>query len=112
MAIRSNQHTRCHAAAAAAAAALISYAAGAIAELSKEYQAKGLAVVAISSNSNQTHPQDGPGKMAEDATANGACNAAYVTVHYMLHPARSGKPHPGAKERLVRGRNLKGDLAA
>ncbi|KAF6251437.1 alkyl hydroperoxide reductase/ thiol specific antioxidant/ Mal allergen [Scenedesmus sp. NREL 46B-D3] len=44
---------------------------GAIAALAKEYQAKGLAVVAISSNSSQTHPQDGPQQMAEDARANG-----------------------------------------
>lgn len=39
----------------------------AIVEVAKQYQAKGLAVVAISSNSVVTHPQDGPEKMAEDA---------------------------------------------
>jgi hypothetical protein len=49
----------------------LEHVAGAIAELVKEYQAKGLAVVAISSNSSQTHPQDGPDKMAEDAKAHG-----------------------------------------
>lgn len=43
----------------------------AIAELAKEYQSKGVKVVAISSNSLQTHPQDGPEKMAEDAIAHG-----------------------------------------
>ncbi|KAJ7547419.1 hypothetical protein O6H91_08G085200 [Diphasiastrum complanatum] len=35
--------------------------------LSKTYIQKGLGVVAISSNSVKTHPQDGPDKMAEDA---------------------------------------------
>eukprot|EP00884_Botryococcus_braunii_P017572 jgi/Botrbrau1/4499/Bobra.0220s0032.1 len=40
----------------------------AIAALAREYQAKGFGVVAISSNSIITHPQDGPEKMAEDAT--------------------------------------------
>jgi hypothetical protein len=39
----------------------------AIAALAKEYQARGAAVVAISSNSTQTHPQDGPDKMAQEA---------------------------------------------
>eukprot|EP00879_Flechtneria_rotunda_P014647 GHRR01015306.1.p1 GENE.GHRR01015306.1~~GHRR01015306.1.p1 ORF type:complete len:203 (+),score=70.72 GHRR01015306.1:111-719(+) len=43
----------------------------AIAEVAKEYQAKGLAVIAISSNSTKTHPQDGPDKMAEEAKLNG-----------------------------------------
>lgn len=36
-------------------------------ELAKEYMAKGVKVVAISSNSVQTHPKDGPEPMAEDA---------------------------------------------
>ncbi|GAB4817340.1 hypothetical protein N2152v2_004386 [Parachlorella kessleri] len=39
----------------------------AIVELAKEYQAKGVKVVAISSNSVETHPQDGPEEMAKDA---------------------------------------------
>ncbi|KAL4857673.1 hypothetical protein ACK3TF_002106 [Chlorella vulgaris] len=43
----------------------------AITELAKDYQAKGVKVVAISSNSVETHPQDGPEKMAEDAKAQG-----------------------------------------
>ncbi|KAA8538310.1 hypothetical protein F0562_027867 [Nyssa sinensis] len=38
-----------------------------IAKLSKFYMKKGLAVVAISSNSVATHPQDGPQFMAEEA---------------------------------------------
>ncbi|PSC70394.1 alkyl hydroperoxide reductase [Micractinium conductrix] len=43
----------------------------AITELAKEYQGKGVKVVAISSNSAETHPQDGPDKMAEDVQAQG-----------------------------------------
>ncbi|KAK2985460.1 hypothetical protein RJ640_030987 [Escallonia rubra] len=39
-----------------------------IVKLSNFYFKKGLAVVAISSNSVATHPQDGPDFMAEDAT--------------------------------------------
>ncbi|KAK9840863.1 hypothetical protein WJX84_005488, partial [Apatococcus fuscideae] len=42
-----------------------------ISSLAKDYQAKGAAVIAISSNSTQTHPQDGPDEMAKDATAQG-----------------------------------------
>lgn len=45
-----------------------------IAALAKEYQPKGLAVVAISSNSIATHPQDGPEAMAVDAKAQGGCS--------------------------------------
>lgn len=37
------------------------------ARFAEEYQAKGLAVVAISSNDVQTHPEDAPEKMAEEA---------------------------------------------
>jgi hypothetical protein len=40
-----------------------------IVKLSNNYMPKGLAVVAISSNSKETHPQDGPTFMAEDAKA-------------------------------------------
>ncbi|KAF8060293.1 hypothetical protein HT031_004828 [Scenedesmus sp. PABB004] len=43
----------------------------AIAALAKEYQARGVAVVAISSNSTATHPQDGPEAMAADAKEQG-----------------------------------------
>ncbi len=37
----------------------------------KEYQAKGLAVVAISANDISTHPADGPGKMTDTARQSG-----------------------------------------
>ncbi|KAH9551322.1 hypothetical protein CY35_09G008900 [Sphagnum magellanicum] len=40
-----------------------------IVKLANNYIPKGLAVVAISSNSTETHPQDGPTFMAEDAKA-------------------------------------------
>jgi len=43
----------------------------AIKELTDEYIRKGLSVVAISSNSVKTHPQDGPEKMAAFAKENG-----------------------------------------
>ena len=43
----------------------------AIVELAKEYQPLGVSFVAVSSNSVQTHPQDGPEQMAEDAKASG-----------------------------------------
>lgn len=36
-------------------------------QVASEYKAKGVATVAISSNSIQTHPQDGPEEMAKDA---------------------------------------------
>ena len=44
-----------------------------IVTLAKDYQPKGLAVVAISSNSVRTHPQDGPDQMAADAKQFGVC---------------------------------------
>eukprot|EP01025_Chloroclados_australasicus_P056456 TRINITY_DN6979_c0_g1_i1.p2 TRINITY_DN6979_c0_g1~~TRINITY_DN6979_c0_g1_i1.p2 ORF type:complete len:206 (+),score=23.79 TRINITY_DN6979_c0_g1_i1:47-619(+) len=37
-----------------------------ISQLCKEYSKKGVKIVAISSNSIQTHPEDGPDKMAEE----------------------------------------------
>ena len=43
----------------------------AIVDLAKEYQARNVAFVAISSNSVDTHPQDGPEMMAEDAKRHG-----------------------------------------
>ncbi len=43
----------------------------ALVKFAKEYQAKGLAVVGISSNDATTHPDDGPDKMAEAAKAYG-----------------------------------------
>ena len=39
----------------------------AIRELAAEYKAKGVAIVAISSNSVETHPQDGPEFIAKEA---------------------------------------------
>ena len=44
-----------------------------IVTLAKDYQRKGVAVVAISSNSVKTHPQDGPDQMAADAKQFGMC---------------------------------------
>jgi len=43
----------------------------AIVKVAAEYQAKGFKVVAISSNSVVTHPQDGPEKMAAEAKQHG-----------------------------------------
>lgn len=40
-------------------------------EFAREYQQKGLSVVAISSNDTSSHPQDGPQKMAEEAASAG-----------------------------------------
>jgi len=40
-------------------------------DLAKDYQEKGVAIVAISSNSIKTHPQDGPEQMAVDAREQG-----------------------------------------
>ena len=37
----------------------------------KEYQEQGLGIVAISSNDVETHPQDGPEQMKDEATAQG-----------------------------------------
>lgn len=42
-----------------------------LAQLGKDYQGKGIGIIAISSNSVHTHPQDGPDRMAEDAKHNG-----------------------------------------
>ena len=41
--------------------------------LANDYKDKGVQLVAISSNSVQTHPQDGPEAMAEDAKQFGEC---------------------------------------
>ena len=45
--------------------------ADALADFAREYQAKGLAIVGISSNDVETHPDDSPAKMAEEAKARG-----------------------------------------
>jgi peroxiredoxin len=42
-----------------------------LAKFAKEYQAKGLGVVGISSNDVKDYPQDGPGKMKDEAQAAG-----------------------------------------
>jgi hypothetical protein len=42
-----------------------------IAKLVAEYQPKGVGAAGICASSTQTHPQDGPDKMAEDATEHG-----------------------------------------
>ncbi|MFO7305593.1 MAG: thioredoxin family protein [Gammaproteobacteria bacterium] len=41
------------------------------ARFAREYQPRGLAVVAIASNDTETHPQDGPQGMAEEAESAG-----------------------------------------
>jgi len=41
----------------------------ALVKLAKEYQAKGVQFIAVSSNSIKTHPQDGPEEMAKHAKA-------------------------------------------
>jgi peroxiredoxin len=41
------------------------------AKFARDYQERGLAVVAIASNDTQTHPQDGPKGMAEEARSAG-----------------------------------------
>jgi peroxiredoxin len=42
-----------------------------LADVGREYQKRGVAVVAISSNDVQTHPDDGPEKMKQEAKAAG-----------------------------------------
>jgi peroxiredoxin len=42
-----------------------------IAKLSREYMARGVAVVGINSNDAQSHPEDGPQRMAEERAAQG-----------------------------------------
>jgi len=49
----------------------VKHVAGELARLGREYQAKGVGVVAISSNSVESHPADAPGKMIEEASARG-----------------------------------------
>lgn len=44
----------------------------ALVEVARDYESRGAKVVAISSNSVQTHPQDGPDLMAQDAKEFGA----------------------------------------
>jgi len=51
-----------------------------IASLAREYQARGVSVIAISSNSVETHPQDGPEMMAKDAGEQGALEGGVSVV--------------------------------
>jgi len=49
----------------------VKHVADGIAKLAVEYQKRGVAVVAISSNDVASHPDDSPAKMAEEAAARG-----------------------------------------
>lgn len=49
----------------------VMHVADALASFAEEYQAKGLAVVGISSNDVRTHPDDSPEKMAAEAESRG-----------------------------------------
>lgn len=73
-------------------------AAESLAALAREYMEKGVGVVAISPNSIQTHPQDGPEEMAKDAKLHsklGCCmcscicdkgpRGSQVGLHVQLH---------------------------
>ncbi len=42
-----------------------------LAQLARDYQAKGAAVIGINANDIQTHPEDSPARMAEEARAAG-----------------------------------------
>jgi peroxiredoxin len=50
----------------------VRHVAGEVVRLAREYQARGVLVMAISSNDVAQHPEDGPAQMAELATAIGA----------------------------------------
>ncbi len=49
----------------------VKHVAAGLAQLAKEYQGKGVAVVGISSNDVQSHPADSPAKMAEEIKLRG-----------------------------------------
>jgi peroxiredoxin len=49
----------------------VKHVASGLAQLAKDYQAKGVAVVGISSNDVKSHPDDSPAKMAEEVKARG-----------------------------------------
>jgi peroxiredoxin len=49
----------------------VKHVAPALAELGKQYQSKGVAVVGINSNDVKNHPEDSPGKMAEEVRSRG-----------------------------------------
>jgi peroxiredoxin len=56
---------------------------GELARFAREYQPKGIAVVAINSNDTQAYPQDGPQGMAEEARSAG------YTFPYLLDETQS-----------------------
>ena len=49
----------------------VKHVAAGLAQLAKDYQARGAVVVGISSNDIKNHPDDAPAKMAEEANARG-----------------------------------------
>ena len=49
----------------------VKHIAGAFANLASEYQARGVAVIAINSNDAETYPDDSPAKMVEEIQFNG-----------------------------------------
>ncbi len=59
-----------------------------IVEVCKEYMDQGVAVVAISSNSIKTHPQDGPHRMADDAK-----NLGEALPHSLIHSSTHTHGH-------------------
>ena len=56
---------------------------GELARFARDYQPKGVAVVAINSNDIEAYPQDGPAGMAEEASATG------YTFPYLLDESQS-----------------------
>ncbi|KAF5834654.1 alkyl hydroperoxide reductase/ thiol specific antioxidant/ Mal allergen [Dunaliella salina] len=106
----------------------------AIVRVAAEYQAKGFKVVAISSNSPVTHPQDGPEKMVEDAKKYGytfpyvfdedqvvakAYSAACTPEFYVLKPDHTLAYHgqfdasrPKADSAPITGQDLKAAMDA
>ena len=67
----------------------------AITQLAREYQARGVKVLAISSNSVQTHPQDGPGappllQLALLLPAARACKLLHARAQQQLARAGGG----------------------
>jgi peroxiredoxin len=49
----------------------VKHIAGAFANLASEYQARGVAIIAINSNDSEAYPDDSPAKMAEEIQHNG-----------------------------------------
>ena len=57
-----------------------------IIDVAREYGPKGIAIVAISSNSAETHPQDGPDAMAQEAKELGEGAQATLVEDKLCHP--------------------------